>query len=42
MENIKLSDWLVWNQRFKWKIIECFMSSKKVYIYFFVKITRET
>ena len=29
IENIKLSDWVVWNQRFKWKIIEYFMSSKK-------------
>ena len=28
MENIKLWDWVVWSQRFKWKIIEYFMSSK--------------
>ena len=28
MENIKLWDYVVWNQRFKWKIIEYFMSSK--------------
>ena len=33
MKNIKLWDWVVWNQRFKWKIIEYFMSSKK-YIFF--------
>ena len=31
---IKLWDWAVWNQRFKWKSIEYFMPSKK-YIYFF-------
>ena len=27
MRNIKLWDWVVWNQRFKWRIIEYFMSS---------------
>ena len=32
-KNIKLRDWVVWNQRFKWKTIEYFMSSKK---YFFL------
>ena len=26
---IKLWDWRVWNQRFKWKIIACFVSLKK-------------
>ena len=29
MKNMKLWDWVVWNQRFKWKIIEYFMSLKK-------------
>ena len=32
-ENVKLWDWVVWNQRFKWKIIEYFMSSKKIYLF---------
>ena len=31
MKNMKLWDWVVWNQRFKWKIIEYFMSSKKLF-----------
>ena len=35
-KNIKLLDWLVCNRRFKWKIIEYFMSSKKNY--FFLKL----
>ena len=30
MKNMKLWDWVVWNQRFKWKIIEYFMSLKKI------------
>ena len=30
MKNMKLWDWVVWNQRFKWKIIEYFMASKKL------------
>ena len=34
MKNIKLWDWVVWNQRFKWKIIEYFMSSKKIFFFF--------
>ena len=34
MRNVKLWDWVVWNQRFKWKIIENFMSLKKIYIFF--------
>ena len=29
MKNIKLWDWVVWNQRFMWKIIEYFMLLKK-------------
>ena len=29
MKNMKLWDWVVWNQRLKWKIIEYFMPSKK-------------
>ena len=29
MKNMKLWDWVVWNQRLKWKIIEYFMVSKK-------------
>ena len=37
MKNI--SDWVVWNQRFKRKIIEYFMSSKK-YIFFFLCISK--
>ena len=28
MKNIKLWDWVVWDQRLKWKIIEYFMPSK--------------
>ena len=34
MKNMKLWDWVLWNQRFKWKIIEHFMSSKKKKIFF--------
>ena len=34
MRNVKLWDWVVWNQRYKWKIIENFMSLKKIYIFF--------
>ena len=30
MKNMKLWDWVVWNQRLKWKIIEYFMPSKKI------------
>ena len=30
MQNIKLWDWAVWNQRFKWKVVEYFMPSKKI------------
>ena len=33
MKSMKLWDWVVWNQRLKWKIIEYFMSSKKKYIF---------
>ena len=33
MKNIKLWDWVVLNQRFKWKIIEYFMSSNKIYFF---------
>ena len=40
MKNIKVLDWLVCNQRFKWKIIEYFMSSKK--IFFFLCIYKMT
>ena len=32
MKKIRLWDWVVWNQRFKWKIIEYFMSSKKFFL----------
>ena len=43
MKNIKLWDWVVWNQRFKWKIIEYFMSSKKTFfMYKMVGISTET
>ena len=46
MKNMKLWDWVVWNQRFKWKIIEYFMPSKKkkfcVCIYKMFKVTVET
>ena len=47
MKNIKLWNWVVWNQRFKWKLIEYFMSSKKNIFFFcmykmIVKITKET
>ena len=38
MKNIKLWDWVVWNQRFKWKIIEYFMSSKKIFFKCIYKI----
>ena len=34
MKNIKFWDWVVWNQRFKWKIIEYFMPSKKILFFF--------
>ena len=34
MKHMKLWDWVVWNQRLKWTIIEYFMPSKK-YIFFF-------
>ena len=33
MKNIKLWDWVVLNQRFKWKFIEYFMSSNKIYFF---------
>ena len=33
MKNIKLWDWVVLNQRFKWEIIEDFMSSNKIYFF---------
>ena len=47
MKNIKLWNRVVWNQRFKWKLIEYFMSSKKNIFFFcmykmIVKITKET
>ena len=29
MENTKLWDWVVWNQRFKWKTFELFVPLKK-------------
>ena len=29
MKNIKLWDWVVWNQRFRWKVIEYIMSLKQ-------------
>ena len=35
MKNMKLWDWVVWNQRLKWKIIEYFMPSKKMPSFFF-------
>ena len=47
MQNMKLWDWVVWNQRLKWKIIEHFMPSEH-FIFFLcvyrvvVEITRET
>ena len=34
MKNMKLWDWVVWNQRLKWKIIEYFMPSKNVNFFF--------
>ena len=34
MKNINLWDWVAWNQRFKWKITEYFMSSKKIFFFF--------
>ena len=34
MENMKLWDWVVWNQRLKWKIIEYFMPSKTIFFFF--------
>ena len=46
MRNVKLWDWVVWNQRFKWKIIEYFMSLKKIIfflcMYKMVDISAET
>ena len=46
MKNINSWDWVVWNQRFKRKIIEYFMSSKKnifsVCMYKMVDISAET
>ena len=33
MKNMKLWDWVVWNQRLKWKIIEYFMVSKKNFFF---------
>ena len=43
MKKIRLWDWVVWNQRFKWKIIEYFMSSKKTFfMYKMVGISTET
>ena len=46
MRNVKLWDWVVCNQRFKWKIIEYFMSLKKIIfflcMYKMVEITAET
>ena len=46
MEKIKLWDWVVWNQRFKWKIIDYFMSPKKIIFFFclykMVEISVET
>ena len=34
IKNIKLWDWVVRNERFKWKIIEYFVSSKKIVFFF--------
>ena len=46
MKNLKLRDWVVWNQRLKWKIIEYFISSKKLIfflcMYEMVDISAET
>ena len=46
MRNVKLWDWVVWNQRFKWKIIEYFMSLKNIIfflcMYKMVDISAET
>ena len=46
MRNVKLWDWVVWNQRFKWKIIEYFMSLKNFFfflcMYKMVDISAET
>ena len=39
MKSMKLWDWVVWNQRLKWKIIEYFMSSKKK-IFLFVYVLK--
>ena len=33
MKNMKLWDWVLWNQRIKWKIIEHFMPSKKKFFF---------
>ena len=40
---MKLWDLIVWNQRYKWKIIEHFMSSKKLifFLYRLYKISAE-
>ena len=37
MKNMKLWDWVVWNPRFKWKIIEYFMSWKKIFSCVYIK-----
>ena len=46
MKNMKLWDWVVWNQGLKGKIIEYFMPSKKTFFLcrykMVVKITKET
>ena len=45
MKNMKLWDWVVWNQRLKWKSIEHFMPSKKkkkkLCMYKLVQISKE-
>ena len=33
MKNVKLWDWVVWNQRFKWNITGYFMPSKKMFFF---------
>ena len=35
IKNTKLWNSVVWNERLKWKIIEFFMPSKKIIIFFF-------
>ena len=43
-ENEKLWDWVVWNQRPKWKIIECFMPSNNFFflcMYKMLQISKE-